>query len=90
MDTATTQVSVTRTCPCRPDFTWKTNTTYTRHFSNETHKKWVTANERKDAMSRSKEFENEIERLRHKLEHKEQVEKQLLARISFLEAQLYI
>ena len=85
------ELTASLTCPCRPGFVYKTASTLASHVrTSKAHQNWVTSNERKDAMTRSKEFENEIERLRRKLEHKELVEKQLLARIAFLEGQLYI
>ncbi len=83
--------TVSLTCPCRPGFVYKNASTLAIHKkTSKTHQNWVNINERKDALSRSKDFENEIERLRCRLEHKEQIEKQLLARISFLEKQIYL
>ncbi len=85
-----TQVSVNLTCPCN-GHTFKNAAGLARHEKTaKEHHVWVAANERKDALIRSKNFENEIERLKLKLEHKELVEKQLLARIAFLEEQLYL
>jgi predicted nucleic acid-binding Zn-ribbon protein len=49
------------------------------------HLAWETSREVKDVRVQSKQFENEIERLRHRLEHKEQVEIELLSRIRQLE-----
>jgi predicted nucleic acid-binding Zn-ribbon protein len=50
------------------------------------HLAWETSREVKDVRVQSKQFENEIERLRHRLEHKEQVEIELLSRIRQLES----
>lgn len=38
--------------------------------------------------ARSKDFENQVERLTRRLEHKEEIEKELLARIRTLEEQV--
>jgi hypothetical protein len=50
------------------------------------HIAWETSREVKDVRVQSKQFENEIERLRNRLEHKEQVEIELLSRIRQLES----
>ncbi len=82
-------LTVSLTCPCRPGFVYKSPATLASHIkTSKAHQSWVTTNERKDATLRCKEFENEIERLKLKLEQKDRVERQLLARIAFLEDQL--
>jgi hypothetical protein len=49
------------------------------------HQAWETSKEVKDVRVQSKHFENEIERLKNRLEHKESVEIELLNRIRQLE-----
>jgi predicted nucleic acid-binding Zn-ribbon protein len=50
------------------------------------HQAWETSKEVKDVRVQSKHFENEIERLKNRLEHKDQVEVELLNRIRQLES----
>jgi predicted nucleic acid-binding Zn-ribbon protein len=50
------------------------------------HQAWETSKEVKDVRVQSKHFENEIERLKNRLEHKDQVEIELLNRIRQLES----
>jgi predicted nucleic acid-binding Zn-ribbon protein len=50
------------------------------------HQAWETSREVKDVRVQSKQFENEIERLKNRLEHKDQVEIELLNRIRQLES----
>jgi hypothetical protein len=76
------EVSVALQCPCRPGFTYKN---MSQHKKTKMHQAWETTLEVKDVRGRSKHFENEIERLKHTIEHKEAVEKLLLARIEQLE-----
>jgi predicted nucleic acid-binding Zn-ribbon protein len=52
------------------------------------HKAWETSREVKDVRVQSKQFENEIERLKNRLEHKELVEIELLNRIRHLETDI--
>jgi predicted nucleic acid-binding Zn-ribbon protein len=52
------------------------------------HKAWETSREVKDVRVQSKQFENEIERLKNRLEHKELVEIELLNRIRQLETDI--
>jgi uncharacterized small protein (DUF1192 family) len=59
-----------------------------QHKKTKMHQAWETSLEVKDVRGRSKHFENEIERLKHTIEHKEAVEKILLSRITRLEAEL--
>ena len=49
---------------------------------------WSSLQETKDTKVRSKTYENQVERLTRKLEHKEEIEKELLARIRTLEEQV--
>jgi septal ring factor EnvC (AmiA/AmiB activator) len=46
---------------------------------------WTALEDNKNDRARSKNFENQLERLEHRLEHKERIEKELLARIKTLE-----
>jgi hypothetical protein len=52
------------------------------------HLAWETSIEVKDVRVQSKHFENENERLKNRLEHKEQVEIELLNRIHQLESEI--
>ena len=79
------EVSLTHQCPCRPGFMYKN---MAQHKKTKMHQAWETSLEVKDVRGRSKHFENEIERLRYTIEHKEAVEKILLARIVQLEESL--
>lgn len=72
------EVSLTHQCDCRPGFMYKN---MAQHKKTKMHQAWETSLEVKDVRGRSKHFENEIERLRHTIEHKEAVEKILSARI---------
>jgi hypothetical protein len=49
------------------------------------HLAWETSREVKDVRVQSKQFENEIERLKTRLEHKVQIEIELVNRIRQLE-----
>jgi hypothetical protein len=59
-----------------------------QHKKTKLHKTWESLKENKQDKVRSKEFENEIERLRARLIHKENVEVELLNRIHQLEAEV--
>lgn len=78
-------LSVKLTCPCRPGFTYKNGSTFSQHKNSKMHKAWESERDNKNDRIRSKEFENEIERLRNKLAQREEVEKELLKRIQQLE-----
>ena len=78
-------VSTLLTCPCRPNFTYKN---LAQHKKNKMHQAWETSIEVKDVRVQSKHFENENERLKNRLEHKEQVEIELLNRIHQLESEI--
>ena len=78
-------VSTLLTCPCRPDFTYKN---LTQHKKSKMHLAWEAAKEVKDVRVQSKQFENEIERLKRRLIHKEAVEIALMNRINQLEEEL--
>lgn len=52
------------------------------------HTLWVTLQDNKKDRVRSKDFENQVERLTRRLDHKEHIEKELLARIRTLEEQV--
>ena len=73
------------TCPCRPGFTYKNITT---HKKSKLHQTWEANQIHKSDKIRSKEFENEIERLKRRVTHKEAVEVALLNRINQLEEEI--
>ena len=79
------EVSVQLTCPCRPGFLYKNAVSLIQHKRSKIHKTWESLQENKQDKVRSKQFENEIERLKRRLTHKEEVESELLARIHQLE-----
>jgi uncharacterized protein with WD repeat len=58
------------------------------HQKTKLHKTWETSQEVKDVRVQSKFFENEIERLKRRLAHKEEVEVVLLNKIQMLETQI--
>jgi hypothetical protein len=72
-------------CPCRPGFTYKNSTVLKTHKLSKIHKAWESSQEVKDVRTKSKQFENEIERLKRRLVHKEDIEAELLTRIHQLE-----
>ena len=76
------EVSPTHQCPCRPGFIYKN---MTLHRKSKMHQQWESRQEVKDVRVQSKQFENEIERLKMKIVHKEKVEAELLERIHQLE-----
>lgn len=67
---------------------YRSDATFRAHKKSKTHMSWVTLQESKDTKVRSKEFENEIERLKRRLIHKEEIEMELLMRIHQLESEL--
>lgn len=75
-------LSLKSMCPCRPGFTYKNMAT---HKKSKLHQTWEANQDHKHDKVRSKEFENEIERLKRRLIHKEAVEVELLNRIRHLE-----
>ncbi len=79
------ELSEQLTCPCRPNFTYKN---LTQHKKSKMHLAWEASNEVKDVRVRSKQFENEIERLKRRLMHKEAVEVALMNRINQLEEEI--
>ena len=79
------EVSTLLTCPCRPNFTYKN---LVQHKKTKMHQAWETSREVKGVRVQSKHFENEIERLKNRLEHKEHVETELLNRIRQLEKEI--
>jgi len=56
-----------------------------QHKRSKIHKTWEALQENKQDKVRSKQFENEIERLKSRLTHKELIEVELLNRIFHLE-----
>ena len=82
------EVSVQLTCPCRPGFCYKNAMSLVQHKRSRIHKTWEDTQVHKHDKIRSKEFENEIERLKRRLAHKEEVEVELLNRIHQLEGEL--
>jgi ribosomal protein S30 len=79
------EVSVQLSCPCKPEFVYKNQHSLTQHKKTKVHKMWEQTQENRTDKIRSKEFENEIERLRNRLVHKEEVERELLCRIRQIE-----
>ncbi|NDB94443.1 MAG: hypothetical protein EB165_07390 [Euryarchaeota archaeon] len=79
------EVSTLLTCPCRPNFTYKN---LAQHKKSKMHLAWEASKEVKDVRVQSKQFENEIERLKRRLVHKEEVEVELLNRIHQLEEEV--
>jgi hypothetical protein len=78
-------VAVQLTCPCRPGFIYKSSATLAIHRKSKAHQAWEKIKENKDDKIRSKEFENEAERMRRQLEQRIDVESTLMARIHQLE-----
>lgn len=76
------EVSSLLTCPCRPNFTYKN---LAQHRKSKMHMAWEASKEVRDVRVQSKQFENEIERLKRRLIHKEAIEVELLNRIHQLE-----
>jgi len=79
------ELSEQLTCPCRPGFTYKNLGV---HKKSKLHQNWEALQVHKNDKIRSKEFENEIERLKRRLIHKEAVEMALLNRITQLEEEV--
>lgn len=79
------EICVQLSCPCRPGFMYKNKESLHQHKRTKLHKMWEASQDHKQDRIRSKEFENEIERLKQRLTHKENIEKELLARIHYLE-----
>lgn len=82
------EVALKLECPCRPGFIYKNTTSLSVHKKSRIHQSWETVQDLKKDRIRSKEFENKIARLEHRLAHKEDVEVELLSRIRQLEAEL--
>lgn len=82
------EVAVPLTCPCRPGFQYKNQVSLYQHKRSKQHKTWEALQDNKQVKVRSKEFENEIERLRRRITHKEAVEAELLTRIHQLEQEV--
>jgi hypothetical protein len=79
------EISEQLTCPCRPNFTYKN---LTQHKKSKMHLAWEAVKETKDIRINSKQFENEIERLKRRMIHKEAVELALMNRIRQLEEEV--
>jgi hypothetical protein len=79
------ELSVQFSCPCRPNFIYKN---LAQHKKSKMHLAWEASKEVKDVRIQSKQFENEIERLKRRLIHKEAVEVALLNRINQLEEEI--
>lgn len=82
------ELSLELVCPCRPGFTYKNATSLAMHKKTKSHLAWETTQEVKDVRIQSKHFENEIERLKNRLAHKEELESVLLRRIQVLEQEI--
>ena len=81
------ELTATLQCPCRPGFMYKN---LAAHRKTKLHQAWETTQEVKDVRIQSKHYENEIERLKSRLAHKEEVEIILLKQIEYLKKQLEI
>jgi len=57
----------------------------TQHKKTKMHVAWETIQDVKDIRIKSKTYENEVERLKNRLVHRENIEAELLARIHTLE-----
>jgi len=79
------ELTATLQCPCRPGFMYKN---LAAHRKTKLHQAWETTQEVKDVRIQSKQYENEIERLKSRLAHKEEVEIILLKQIEYLKKQL--
>lgn len=79
------EVSEHLSCPCRPGRQYKD---LKQHQKTKMHLAWVSQQELKDTRIQSKTYENELERLRRRLEHKEAIEAELLYKIRILEKNL--
>ena len=79
------ELSSTFKCPCRPEFTYKHAHALAVHKKSKMHMACEQTLEVKDVRVQSKQFENEIERLKNKLTHRERIEAELLTRIDTLE-----
>lgn len=78
-------VAIQLACPCRPGFFYKTSASLDAHKKTKMHRAWEQIEVNKNDKIRSKEFENEIERLRRRLAQRDDVEATLMARIHQLE-----
>jgi len=78
-------MTVQLSCPCRPRFSYKTVASLDAHKKTKMHKAWEQIDVNKSDKIRSKEFENEVERLRRQLTQRIDVESTLMARIHQLE-----
>jgi hypothetical protein len=79
------ELSSTFKCPCRPEFTYKNAHALAIHKKSKMHLAWETSQDVKDVRVKSKQYENEVERLKNRLIHRENVEAELLAHIRTLE-----
>ena len=84
------EVSSTLQCECRPGFFYKNASSLKSHHKTKIHQAWESIQEVRDIRIKAKQFENEIERLKNRLIHKEKIESELLRRIAELESQIYI
>jgi hypothetical protein len=84
------EVSTLLQCPCRPGFFYKNSSSLKSHQKTKIHLAYESTNEVRDIRIKAKKFENEVERLKLRLEHKEQIEIELLRRITELEKLVYI
>jgi hypothetical protein len=70
-------------CACRPGFTYKSS--LSQHKKTKLHLSWEALREVKDVRTQSKAYENELERMKRRLGHKEAIEAELLVRIRHIE-----
>ena len=54
-------------CPCRQGFSYSNKQTFTSHRKSARHINWENGQDKREVMSRSKEFENENSRLKMKV-----------------------
>jgi hypothetical protein len=84
------EVSTILQCECKPGFFYKNASSLKSHQKTKMHLAWESVKEVKNVRVQSKQYENEIERLKGRLAHKEEIEIQLLHRITELEKLVYI
>jgi predicted RNase H-like nuclease (RuvC/YqgF family) len=61
------EISLHLTCPCRQGFSYSNKQTFTSHRKSARHINWENGQDKREVMSRSKEFENENSRLKMKV-----------------------
>lgn len=82
------EVALQLNCPCKPNFIYKNPGSFSAHKKTKMHIGWENTQTMKNDKARSKEFENEVERLKRSILQKEAIEAELLKRIQHLESAL--